>query len=129
MSIDTRYKLVAATGVLILALAGAKAFAQETTTSPDGQTVTITVPAGTKVVTVDSTHCEPIYNEHTGSLYVPRCWHLKQKEKEAGPVERIFDRSVTRAGEEVEQSVQNGIDRVIYDLGKKIEKATCSSGC
>lgn len=121
MSIDTRYKLVAATGVIILALAGAKAFAQET--------VTVTVPAGTKIVEVDSTHCEPIYNEHTGSLYVPRCWHQQQKEKEAGPVERIFDRSVTRAGEEVEQSVQNGIDRVIYDLGKKIEKATCSSGC
>lgn len=121
MTIETRFKLVATAGVIFIALAGAKAFAQDT--------VTITVPADTTIVEVDSTHCEPIYNEHTGSLYVPRCWHLKQKEKEAGPVERIVNRSVTRAGEEVEQSVQNGIDRVIYDLGKKIEKATCSSGC
>ena len=28
-------------------------------------TKTITVPEDTTVVAVDSTHCEPIYNEHT----------------------------------------------------------------
>lgn len=93
------------------------------------ETMTITVPAGTKVIETNSSHCEPIYNESTGSLYVPRCWHLKQKEEEAGPVGRIVERSVAGFGTTVENKVQNGINRQIYEIGKTIDKVLCTSGC
>ena len=93
------------------------------------ETMTITVPAGTTVIETTSSHCEPIYNESTGSLYVPRCWHLKQKEEEAGPVGRIVERSVAGFGTTVENKVQNGINRHIYKVGKSIDKVFCTSGC
>lgn len=86
------------------------------------QTMTITVPADTKVVEVDSTHCEPIYNENTGSLYVPRCWKLKQQEREQGMGGRILDRTIEQTAQTVENSISNGIDRHIYDLGKDIRE-------
>ena len=85
-------------------------------------TKTITVPEDTTVVAVDSTHCEPIYNEHTGTLYVPRCWKLKQ-EREQTAIERVTERTIENASTEVENSVYNVIDRVIYEMGEKIEKA------
>ena len=85
-------------------------------------TKTITVPEDTTVVAVDSTHCEPIYNEHTGTLYVPRCWKLKQ-EREQTAIERVTERTIENAGTEIENSVYNVIDRVIYEMGEKIEKA------
>ena len=85
-------------------------------------TKTITVPEDTNVVLVDSTHCEPIYNENTGSLYVPRCWKLKQ-EREKTAIERVTERTIENASTEVENSVYNVIDRVIRDMGEKIEKA------
>ena len=85
-------------------------------------TKTITVPEDTEVVAVDSTHCEPIYNEHTGTLYVPRCWKLKQ-EREQTAIERVTERTIENASTEIENSVYNVIDRVIYEMGEKIEKA------
>lgn len=85
-------------------------------------TKTITVPEDTTVVAVDSTHCEPIYNENTGTLYVPRCWKLKQ-EREQTAIERVTERTIENAGTEIENSVYNVIDRVIYEMGEKIEKA------
>lgn len=83
------------------------------------QTMTITVPADTKVIEVDSSYCEPIYNENTGSLYVPRCWKLKQQEREVGMGGRILDRAIEQTAQTVENSISNGIDRHIYDLGRK----------
>ena len=87
------------------------------------QTKTITVPADTTVVEVDSSYCEPIYNENTGSLYVPRCWKLKQ-EREVGYAERTIDRTIEHTSTEVENSINNGIDRAIMKIGRKIDEAT-----
>jgi len=84
---------------------------------------TITVPADTNIVVVDSTHCEPIYNENTGSLYVPRCWKLKQ-ERKVGYLERTIGRTVENTGTEVENSINNGIDNAIRKIGEEIDRAT-----
>lgn len=87
------------------------------------QTRTITIPSETTIVEVDSTHCEPIYNEATGTLYVPRCWKMLQREPEPNAVERLIDRTLNNTATEVENSIGNGIDRRIYELGKKIDEA------
>jgi hypothetical protein len=87
------------------------------------ETVTITVPADTTIVEVDSSYCEPIYNENTGSLYVPRCWKLKQ-ERKVGYLERTIGRTVENTGTEVENSVNNGIDNAIRKIGEEIDRAT-----
>jgi hypothetical protein len=93
--------------------------------TPDAsaQTRTITIPSETTVVEVESTHCEPVYNEATGTLYVPRCWKLMQREPEPNALERLIGRTVRGTATEVENSVGNGIDRRIYELGKKIDEA------
>jgi hypothetical protein len=83
----------------------------------------ITVPADTNVVLVDSSYCEPIYNENTGSLYVPRCWKLKQ-ERKVGYLERTIGRTVENTGTEVENSINNGIDNAIRKIGEEIDRAT-----
>ena len=87
------------------------------------ETKTISVPEDTKVVSVESSYCEPIYNESTGTLYVPRCWHLAQEE-EPGYVERTVDRSTEQLKTEVENSINNGIDRQIMKVGRKIDEIT-----
>ena len=50
-------------------------------------------------------------------------------EEEAGPVGRIVERSVAGFGTTVENKVQNGINRQIYEIGKTIDKVLCTSGC
>jgi hypothetical protein len=88
-----------------------------------GSTKTITVPVDTTVVSVDSSYCEPIYNENTGTLYVPRCWKMKQ-EKDPTWGERTISRTTDHLGREIENSINNGIDRQIYKVGRKIDKIT-----
>ena len=102
-----------------LMAAALSAFAQDA----GAQTRTITIPSETTVVEVESTHCEPVYNEATGTLYVPRCWKLMQREPEPNAVERLLGRTINGAAREVESSVGNGIDRRIYEMGKKIDEA------
>lgn len=89
--------------------------------TPDAEagTKTITVPEETEVVVVDSTHCEPIYNEATGTLYVPRCWKLKQN-PEPNMADRIIDYTVNTGKREVESTITNAIGRQIYEAGNKM---------
>ena len=82
------------------------------------QTMTITIPAGTKIVETESSWCEPIYNESQNSVYVPRCWRLKQEPAAPNALERLFNRAVQNAGTTIENQLGNGIDRQIYDMGQ-----------
>ena len=78
------------------------------------------------IVTVSSTHCEPVYNEATGTLYVPRCYVLakqKMEEKEKGIFERQTDRAIEEGTREIENHVQQNIDRGIRKIGIAIDKA------
>lgn len=86
----------------------------------------IDVPADTKVVIVESTFhgCEPTYNASSNTLYVPRCMSPSEQQ---GPkptmLERILTNTIDKTGREVESSVQNGIDRKIFEIGNKIDEA------
>ena len=84
------------------------------------QTITITVPADATIHNVDSTYCEPIYNEATNDLYVPGCWRKKQGPAAPNAIERLLNRAVKGTGVMVEQQLGNGIDRQIYDMGQNI---------
>lgn len=57
-----------------------------------------------------------------GTLYVPRSYRIKDR-KEPGMGERIVGRAIDNTLFEVESSISNGIDRKIYELGKKIDEA------
>lgn len=78
------------------------------------------------IVTVNSTHCEPVYNEATGTLYVPRCYVLakqKMEEKEQGVVGRTTERAIEQGAQEIENHVNQNIDRGIRKIGIAIDKA------
>ena len=57
-----------------------------------------------------------------GTLYVPRSYRIKN-EKKPGVVSRVLGRAMKNASTEVEHSISNGIDRQIYEIGKKIDEA------
>jgi len=82
------------------------------------QTITITIPADTNIVEVDSSYCEPILQGDT--LYVPRCWRLKQGPAAPNMLERLVSRATTDALTTVENQLGNGIDRQAYDLGQSM---------
>lgn len=84
------------------------------------QTITITVPADATIHNVESSYCEPIYNEATNDLYIPRCWKLKQQPAPPNALERLFGRAIKGAGTTIEQQLGNGIDRQIYDMGQNM---------
>lgn len=86
----------------------------------------ITVPANAKVIVVESTFhgCDPTYNPSTNTVYVPRCMSPSDQQ---GPkptmLERILTTTIGNTSREVESSVQNGIDRKIFEIGNKIDEA------
>ena len=81
---------------------------------------TITIPQSTTIVDTESSWCEPVYNENTGILYVPRCWRLKQGPAAPNMLERFISRSTRGVTSTFENQVQGGIDRQIYDMGQSI---------
>ena len=56
-----------------------------------------------------------------GTLYVPRSYRIRNR-REPTMGERIFGRAIDNTLFEVESSISNGIDRKIYELGKKIDE-------
>lgn len=56
-----------------------------------------------------------------GTLYVPRSYRIKDR-RDPGMGERIVGRAINNTLFEVESSISNGIDRRIYELGKKIDE-------
>jgi len=84
------------------------------------QTITITIPADATIRDVESSYCEPIYNEPTNEVWIPRCWKLKQQPSPPNALERLFGRAVKGAGTTIENQLGNGIDRQIYDMGQNI---------
>ena len=86
------------------------------TGSAYGQTE-ITMPANAKVEFVSDNTCrQPSYRQSINTLYVYSC------NQNQGMTGRIFERSTKRLGQQVEQSIQHGVDRQISDLGKKLDK-------
>jgi hypothetical protein len=53
-----------------------------------------------------------------GTLFVPS----KKVEKQTTATGRIVDRAIEQTAQTVENSISNGIDRHIYDLGKDIRE-------
>jgi len=80
---------------------------------------TVSANAAT-VKEVDSSYCEPIYNEATDTLYVPRCYRMAQEPPPPNMLERLFGRTVKGLSNTVENQLGNGIDRQIYDLGEEM---------
>jgi|MEHZ01.4.fsa_nt_MEHZ011228972.1_6 hypothetical protein len=87
------------------------------------QTITITVPADATIHNVESSYCEPIYNEATNDLYIPRCWKLKQRPAEPNMIQRLVSRGIKGSRRMVEDQLGNGIDRQIYDMGQNMRDA------
>jgi hypothetical protein len=106
--------LILASVVMFLALQSVEVHSEQ---------VTIDIPAGADVRVVDSTHCDPIYNEANNTMYVPRCYRQQTGPRRKSTVERILSRTVRNGKYEVESSVWNGIDRKIMEVGRKIDKA------
>ena len=91
--------------------------------TPDAEagerTITITIPEDAEVKYVDSTNCEPIYIESQNTLYVPGCYHDKNKREET-IADRVIDYTVNTGKREVENTVTNAIGRQIYEMGNKM---------
>lgn len=83
------------------------------------QTRTITIPADTKVVEVESSYCEPIMQGDT--LYVPRCWRLKQGPAAPNMIERLVSRAGNDAATTVENQLGNAIDYQAWKLGQSMQ--------
>jgi hypothetical protein len=80
---------------------------------------TVSVNAAT-VKEVDSAYCEPIYNEATDTLYVPRCYRLAQEPPPPNMAERLLGRTIKGVQNTFENQLGNGIDRQIYDMGEEM---------
>ena len=77
----------------------------------------VNIPAGTEVRVVKSKTCrDSVYYASTNVLYVYDC------SKESA-TDRVVNRSISRATGQIERSIQHGIDRQIYEMGRKIDKA------
>ena len=85
------------------------------------QTMTITIPMGTKIVETESSWCEPIYNESQNSVYVPRCWRLKQEPAAPNALERIISRATKDTAQTIENQLSNAAERQIYDMGQSMQ--------
>ena len=80
---------------------------------------TVSVNAAT-VKEVDSTYCEPIYNEATDTLYVPRCYRMAQEPPPPNMAQRLLGRTIKGVSNTFENQLGNGIDRQIYDMGQEM---------
>jgi hypothetical protein len=86
---------------------------------------TINVPEGTKIVMVESTFngCDPVYDEATETVYIPRCMSPSEQQGPAPTMpERIFDHTVDTGKREVENSITNAIGRKIFEMGNVIDE-------
>ena len=103
-----------------LAVCGALLLAMFVSSDADAeQTRTITIPADTKVVEVESSYCEPILQGDT--LYVPRCWRLKQGPAAPNMIERLVSRAGNDAATTVENQLGNAIDYQAWKLGQSMQ--------
>lgn len=87
---------------------------------------TLTVPANATIVVVESTFngCDPIYDKASNTVYVPRCMSPSEQQGPSPTMpERILNNTINNGAREVESSIQNGIDRKIFEIGNKIDEA------
>ena len=81
----------------------------------------VSIPADTEIRVIQSKTCrDSVYYSSTNVLYVYDC---TSKGRVATATDRVIDRSINRAAGQVERSIQHGIDRQIYEMGRKIDKA------
>lgn len=81
----------------------------------------VTIPADTKIIVVESKSCrDSVYYKGTNTMYVYDC---TSKGRVATATDRVVNRSIDRTARTVERSIQHGIDRQIYEMGRKIDKA------
>jgi hypothetical protein len=81
----------------------------------------VTIPADTKIIVVESKTCrDSVYYKGTNTMYVYDC---TSKGRVATATDRVVNRSIDRTARTVERSIQHGIDRQIYEMGRKIDKA------
>lgn len=88
-------------------------------TEVDAQTATYNGQTYSVTEETDLSINEPVVVN--GTLYVPRSYRIRNR-RDPGMGERIVGRAITNTLFEVESSISNGIDRKIYELGKKIDE-------
>lgn len=93
--------------------------------SQNASSADITIPSNAKVV-YGGKHClsdgsarEPSYRASTNTLYHYSCDRSGRVE---AATDRVIQRTVDNTAREIESSVQHGIDRQIYEMGRKLDE-------
>jgi hypothetical protein len=93
--------------------------------SQETHSADITIPSNAKVVyggkgcQPDGSAREPSYRASTNTLYHYSCDRSGRVE---AATDRVIQRTVDRTAWQIETSIQHGIDRKIYDMGRKLDK-------